>query len=311
MKLNRLKPIDLRKIWQGEASHFTPWLAEEENISLLSDAIGIELEVICEEKSVGPFRADILCKNTIDSSYVLIENQLEKTDHTHLGQILTYAAGLDAVTIVWIAARFTEEHRASIDWLNRITEENIRFFGIEIEVYKIGNSLPAPMFQLVAKPNDWSKKSKVRPGGLTEAQEFYLEYWGKMKEFFDNSDTRLKHQKPYPQQWTSFATGRSYFGLSAVASYRDNLQRVDFFFNTKDAKDVFDLMKDKYEEISRLEIDPNVVWNRMDGKVNSGVSLVKENIDVTNRADWENQFTWFIDNLEKFDAFFRPKIKLL
>jgi hypothetical protein len=132
-----------------------------------------------------------------------------------------------------------------------------------------------------------------------------------MKEFFDNSDTRLKHQKPYPQHWTSFATGRSYFGLSAVASYKYNFQRIDFFFNMKDAKDVFDLMKDKYEDTSRKEIDPNVVWNRMDGKVNSGVSLVKENIDVTNRADWENQFTWFIDNLEKFDAFFRPKIKLL
>ena len=114
-KLGKLEKVDLREIWNTEASDFTPWLAREENIEELGKEIGIELEVEGTEKDVGPFRADILCKDTIDGHWVLIENQLEKTDHTHLGQLLTYAAGLNAVTIVWIADRFTDEHRAALD----------------------------------------------------------------------------------------------------------------------------------------------------------------------------------------------------
>ena len=120
MSLGRLEKIDLRTYWKKEATDFTPWLAKEENIQLLSETIGIELEVKSQEQSVGPFSADILCKDTMNDHYVLIENQLEKTDHTHLGQLMTYAAGLDAVTIIWIAQKFTEEHRAALDWLNRI-----------------------------------------------------------------------------------------------------------------------------------------------------------------------------------------------
>lgn len=86
-KLGKLVKVDLRDIWRTEASDFTPWLALEENIALLGDAIGIELEVEATEKDVGPFRADILCKDTIDGHWVLIENQLEKTNHTQNKQM--------------------------------------------------------------------------------------------------------------------------------------------------------------------------------------------------------------------------------
>jgi hypothetical protein len=130
--LARLQPVDLRKVWQTEAGCFTPWLASGENISLLGGAIGLELEVEAQEKDVGPFRADILCKDTANDHWVLIENQLDKTDHTHLGQLLTYAAGLQVVTIVWIAQQFTEEHRAARDWLNENTYERFNFFGLEM-----------------------------------------------------------------------------------------------------------------------------------------------------------------------------------
>ncbi len=160
VKLGKLKEVEVRELWKGEATDFTPWLAKEDNIALLNDAIGIDLEVIKQEKDVGPYRADILCKDTIADHYVLIENQLERTDHTHLGQLLTYAAGLDAVSIIWISKTFTEEHRAALDWLNRITEEGINFFGIEITAYRIGESLPAPKFNIVSKPNDWVKHVK-------------------------------------------------------------------------------------------------------------------------------------------------------
>ena len=120
---------DLKEVWEHEATSFTPWLAQEENIGLVGEAVGLdELVVEAQEKSVGPFRADILCKDPSTDRYVLIENQLEKTDHGHLGQILTYAAGLGACTIIWIARSFTPEHRAALDWLNEITDERFHFF---------------------------------------------------------------------------------------------------------------------------------------------------------------------------------------
>ena len=124
--LGRLERVDLRTAWQHEATGFTPWLACEKNLEVLGETLGLDLELEAQEKEVGPFRADIICKDIETERWVLIENQLERTDHTHLGQLLTYAAGLGAVTVVWLAARFTDEHRAALDWLNAITTEDFR-----------------------------------------------------------------------------------------------------------------------------------------------------------------------------------------
>jgi hypothetical protein len=132
-------------------------LARPENLSVLAETLGIELELEAQERAVGPFRADILCKEIGSERWVLIENQLERTDHGHLGQLLMYASGLEAVTIVWISARFTEEHRSTLDWLNRITDDSFRFFGLEVELWRIGDSPAAPKFNIVSKPNDWSQ----------------------------------------------------------------------------------------------------------------------------------------------------------
>ena len=137
IQLGKLSQISLREVWKNEAGSFTPWLAEGANLALLSEVLELELELEGQEQEVGPFRADILCKDAGTDRWVLIENQLERTDYTHLGQLLTYAAGLQAVTIVWIAERFTEEHRAALDWLNDITDERFNFFGIEVELWRI------------------------------------------------------------------------------------------------------------------------------------------------------------------------------
>lgn len=155
--LGRLERVELRNIWQSEAWDFTPWLARKENLEILGETLGIDLELEAQERPVAPFRADILCKDIGTNRWVLIENQLERTDHVHLGQLLTYASGLEAVTIVWIAAQFTEEHRSTLDWLNRITDESFRFFGLEVELWKIADSPAAPKLNIVSKPNDWSQ----------------------------------------------------------------------------------------------------------------------------------------------------------
>ncbi|MCA8834778.1 MAG: hypothetical protein K8953_06780 [Proteobacteria bacterium] len=194
-KLGRLERVDLRKVWETEDRGFTPWLAEEGSLELLGEAIGMELELEATEKNVGPFRADILCKNMYDDSWVLIENQLARTDHTHLGQIFTYAAGLDAVTMVWIASKFTEEHRAALDWLNSITDEEFRFFGLEVEAWKIGDSLAAPKFNIISQPNDWSKSvsqgaRKISEGATSDTQAMQLLYWQDVVDYLKASASK-------------------------------------------------------------------------------------------------------------------------
>lgn len=312
MKIGKLEKVDIRDLWKGEATDFTPWLAKEENIAQLGEAVGIELEVIEQERNVGPFRADILCRNRIDDHYVLVENQLERTDHTHLGQILTYAAGLDAVTVIWIAKQFTEEHRATIDWLNRITDEQFNFFGIEIEAYKIEESLPAPLFQIVCKPNDWSRTVRTAAASqdLTETKFLNQEYWTAMKSYFESKGTFLKSQKPSPQHWSNFALGKSDFNLSAIMSVRDNFIRADLYINTETSKEDFRKLKEKYQQDSLHFISDNVIWEEVPDKKMSWIYL-KKAANVKDRKDWANQHQWFMETLEKFDKFFRPKIKQL
>jgi len=217
--LGRLERVDLRKHWAREDTDFTPWLGREENISLLGEVIEIELEVQEQEANVGPFRADILCRNTANNSFVVIENQLERTDHSHLGQLLTYAAGLDAVTLVWVVERFTEEHRAALDWLNRITDEGIHFFGVEIELWKIGDSAPAPKFNLAAKPNDWSKtvrETAIAQGALTESGRVKAEFWGRFGDYLTEQNARFRPTQARDWNWHSWGVGRSYFQLVAL-----------------------------------------------------------------------------------------------
>ncbi len=312
MKLGKLEKVQLRELWNGEASDFTPWLADNDNIELLGDTIGIELEVQEQEKSVGPFKADILCKDTVTDNFVLIENQLERTDHTHLGQLMTYAAGLDAVTIIWIAKIFSEEHRAALDWLNSITDDKINFFGIEIEAYRIGDSVPAPMFNIVAKPNDWTKsiKSAASKTKITETKQLQLEYWEAMKKYFESNDTFIKCQKPPPQHWTNFALGRSNFNISAICSVRDNFIRIDVNIGGPDAKDIFHKLKSSYEEDANKHFAAILEWNELpDAKVS--IINLKKDAKVSVRSLWSEQHEWFRVNLEKFDKYFRPKIKVL
>ena len=155
--LATIQRVDLRGVWSSEAADFTPWLAE--NIGKLGEALGMELEVEAQEAPVGGFALDILARDPENNRQVVIENQLGATDHTHLGQLLTYAAGFDANVIVWIARNFRDEHRGALDLLNRRTGEDTEFFGIEVELWRIDDSRPAPNFKLVATPNEWRKQT--------------------------------------------------------------------------------------------------------------------------------------------------------
>lgn len=310
MKLGTIKKMDLRDVWSSEASDFTPWLAKDENIALLGEAIGLELEVESQEKNVGPFRADILARDLTSNHYVLIENQLEQTNHNHLGQIMTYAAGLDAFSIIWIAKSFTEEHRAALDWLNRITEENINFFGIEIEVIQIGDSLPAPQFKVVAKPNDWSKsvRSSASTGELTDTKLKQQQYWTEFKEYVEKNGSPFKVQKPSPQHWTNIALGRSNFYLSLTVNSQSHIICINLEIGGARAKEHFDKLRDLYEEDSKEHISTDIEWLRLDDRKSCMVKLSKS-FNFTDESSRDEQYAWFVEYVKKYISYFRPKVK--
>ncbi|MBN2560511.1 MAG: DUF4268 domain-containing protein [Phycisphaerae bacterium] len=187
--LGRLEKVDLRTGWKNEAGDFTPWLAQDENLKLLGETLGMDLVLVGQEQGVGQFRADIVCRDVASSSTVLIENQLEPTDHNHLGQILTYAAGLEAVSIIWVARKFIDQHRAALDWLNEHTDEQIAFFGLEVELWRIGKSPVAPKFNVVSKPNNWTRS--VRPASKSP----YAEYWQAVTEQFNALDLVVRGRR--------------------------------------------------------------------------------------------------------------------
>ena len=220
--LGRLRPVELRDIWSSEASDFTPWLAREENLSILGEVLGVELELEAQEQAVGPFRADILCREIGSGAWVLVENQLERSDHLHLGQLLTYASGLEAVTIVWIAARFTEEHRSTLDWLNRITDESFRFFGLEVELWRIGESPAAPKFNVVSKPNNWSRSvaqaaRAIDDSNLSPTALMQRAYWDGLHTVLRKVAGPVSgNRKAQPHAWMDYSIGRSRFALGAV-----------------------------------------------------------------------------------------------
>jgi len=319
LTLGSLEPVPLESIWPHEASNFTPWLAQPENLRILGDTLGMDLEPEDEEVAVGPFSADIVCKNTADGTWVVIENQIKKTDHTHLGQILTYAAGLGAKTMVWVAAKFTEEHRATLDWLNENTVESISFFGLEIQLWKIGNSPAAPKFNVVSKPNDWSRAVKVQAGGVeghvSDHKKLQFEFWTAFKAYLEES-TKLKAQKPNYQHWMNHSIGRSGFGLASITSAWNSVTedwnpevRVELALNSPEAKQQFATLQAMQEKFQGA-IDLPLTWHNPDQQKSCKV-YVRRDADFTDRTKWNELFAWLAKYLNRFTEVFGPFVKSL
>lgn len=309
--LGSIQSVDLRDCWEYEDKDFTPWLAQEDNIKLLGDTIDMDLEVESQEVNVGPFRADILCKDSYDH-YVLIENQLELTDHTHLGQIMTYAAGLNAATIIWIAKEFTEEHRAALDWLNNITDDSFNFFGIEIHLIQIGNSAIAPMFKIVAKPNGWSKavRNTNSTSPKTTFQEKQVEYWTNLSAYVKGNHV-FRMQKPLPQAWSNVAIGVSLANLS-LGILKNGGIKVELWFNTaskEENKKNFDAIKEACEDKVSTKF-PNASWKRLDDKKSSYLS-VSADYNFLDEATQDAQFKWFKSTIISFFELFQKELKKL
>ncbi len=315
--LGRLQRVELRQAWFGEASDFTPWLALPENIALLGETIGIELEVESYEKNVGPFRADILCRDTIAGHYVLIENQLERTDHMHLGQLLTYAAGLEAVTIIWVASRFTEEHRAALDWLNSATRSGFDFFGLEVELWRIGDSAMAPKFNVVPKPNDWSdsvreQAAAVHSGQFTETQQRHLEFWTQFRRYLEDTGSPIRTNRPSGDHWTSYSVGRTNFSLAASNNFTAGRSHVNLSLTGPDAKAHYRELEQKHKSQVDARLTPlgEVEWRPMlDAKASR--IMVHRRVSPTDPTTWPELNAWIATTLKTMHDLFRPIVKTL
>jgi hypothetical protein len=310
IELGRLEKVDLRSVFPNEALAFTPWLAEEKNLSLLGEAIGLDLELEAKEKSVGPFSADILCKDIETEGWVLIENQIEKTDHKHLGQLLTYAAGLDAVTIVWIAESFTDDHKAALDWLNdKIAERGIRFFGLEIELWRIGTSPIAPKFNIRAQPNDFTqdvREAANQAASESEHKQLQLRFWTAFRKFMEDSKSPVKCQKASPLHWMTHTIGKVGFHLSSIISTgkADGPElRVELVIHGQQRFQAIEAHKAEIES----QLGKPLEWYNPPGNKQCRV-FVRVPGDFSDEGEWPEQQKWLKSTLEEFQKVFVPII---
>lgn len=276
----------------------------------------LDLDLESMEKAFGAFRADIVCRETINGNWVLIENQLERTDHTHLGQLFTYAAGLRGnVTIVWIAERFTDEHRAALDWLNEVTNESVNLFGIEIELWRIGDSPAAPNFKIVSQPNDWTKqitssREQSTQQVVSENDLLKLEFWTEFRDYVVSRSSVLKPQKPSKDHWTNYAIGRTGFNLAAMVGMRDGYIGANLTILNDNASNFHRLLLLEREQIE-MELGFLPDWRETIEAKSRYVEIYRRDIDPTNREHWPEYFDWLLRHLEALYRVFAPRIKVL
>ena len=280
-------------------------------------ALGIDLEVEAQERAVGPFRADILCKDIGTNHWVLIENQLERTDHRHLGQLLTYASGLEAVTIIWVAARFTEEHRSTLDWLNKITDESFRFFGLEVELWRIGSSPAAPKFNIVSKPNDWSQSvaqaaRAIDEVELSETRIKQRAYWTALNPALDAAGGPITGDRSLSRSpgWPTHKIGRVNFNLGAVMLRPKSQIRAELYIAGDQAKALFNLLKLQKDAIER-ELGYLLEWEELPSRRDSRISVYLKDVDPDDETDWPRQHQWMAKQLNDMHRVFSHRVSAL
>jgi hypothetical protein len=313
--LGKLETVSLREAWPNEASNFTPWLAEDTNLTLLGEALGLQLELEAVEKPVGPFAADILAKESGAGRWVLIENQIEPTDHRHLGQLLTYAAGLDTHVVVWIAQSFREEHRAAIDFLNRATTEEYSFFGVQIELFRIGNSPLAPTFTLAAKPNNWSKQAQAGKQAtqdeLSPTQIENRRFWTELISAASDLYPALTSRVPYKSSWQCAERLRSspnFYSECNAAFTSTGQLRIEAYLGGTLAKAVYYELLAQQAEIEEAFGD-SLVWEELPKGQDSRIAYYMPGTQKRdNKQGWSAQRQWLLANWKKLADTLRPYI---
>ena len=312
--LGILESVDLREEWQNEALEFTPWL--EKNLDKLGEALGMDIdtEEVETEVRVGKYSADLICHDANDNSQIVIENQFGGTNHDHLGKLLTYASALDSDppvrSVIWISESFNDEHRSTLDWLNRISHDEIRFFGITVELLRIDGSRSAPRFNIVASPNDWTKAVRASSSGkVSDAKRQYQHFWTALVERLPVVAPGLKPRNPRPRSYFNFAIGRSKFALHCTLSDQKKRLSVALEIRGENSKSHFNLLKQQQAAIEE-RIGSPLKWRRDTKGQACKISLVKSG-DPTDESDKADQIEWMAQTLDKFDNAFRDRVRNL
>lgn len=297
MELGHLEPVKPRDVWPNEAKHFTPWLLK--NGDRLAAALGIELELTAIEHPVGGYSLDILGRDLTNDAVLMVENQLEATDHTHLGQVLTYAAGTGAATIVWIATSFRDEHRQALDWLNEMTGEDVHFFGVQVGVVRIGTSEPAPLFDVVAKPNDWQKRvrSVARAGATTERGEKYRAFWTLYLDRLAETRPSWGHRStPQAANWMGFSG--PFRGTQLVPSFAAGKRlRHELYIDCGDGDAnlvLFETLRQRQAEIEK-EYGSTLDFDAIEGKRACRIAAYRAESVIDKDEEWKEYLAWMFD----------------
>ena len=302
--IERLIEVDVRELWKHEQYDFSNWLSKESNLEYLNEILGLTLTDVDKEVYVGPYRCDLVAKDETSGITVIVENQLEGTNHDHLGKIITYASGLDAKVMVWIVKEAKEEHRAAIEWLNNNTNNDINFFLIEIHAYRIGDSDPAPKFEVVEKPNDFVKRSKAKPedSDLNKSQGERLIFWEQFNQILVGRGKPFNVRKATTDHWYDVALGTSEAHIAIDLVNKDGNVVVEVYIN--DSKELFDNLAEHKEEIESA-LGFNMTWDRLDGKKASRIKYYISGLNFDDHSNYDGLMNQIIDVAVKMRDVFK------
>ena len=302
--IGKLIEVDVRELWQHEQYDFSNWLAKAANLEYLNDILGLTLSDVDKEVYVGPYRCDLVAKDETTGITVIVENQLEATNHDHLGKIITYASGLDAKVVVWIVKEAKEEHRAAIEWLNNNTNNDINFFLIEIHAYRIGDSCPAPKFEVVEKPNDFVKRSKTKSedNELSKRQSERLAFWEQFNQTVVNRGKPFNIRKATTDHWYDVALGTSEAHIAINLVNKDGTIVVEVYIN--DNKELFDTLYGNREDIEE-QLGISLIWDRLDNKKASRIKKMIPGLNFDDHSNYDALMNQTIDLVIKMRDVFK------
>lgn len=311
--LGSLKKMLLRSQWTNEPQDFTPWLADEMNIRLLGDVLGVELEVEKTEAKVGPYSADILAKTAL-GEFVVIENRLEKCDHDHIGKALTYASVLEAKTVIWVAPKFSVEHLRAIDWLNDISSADISFFAVEIELWQIDDSRPAVRFNRVSRPIDMIKQQEVQrlsEDSLSDKRQKQLKFWTDFRNTLITRNILSNPRTPQARYWFDIPLGHSLMYLSNIANTWDNKIGVRVYLSARNGfADIAVPILLEHKAQIEADLGLKLDWGSNQDTKDKTIGVYKE-FDFYDDSRWDEGVIWMAETVKQFRTVFIPFIKTI
>ncbi|MBM4054380.1 MAG: DUF4268 domain-containing protein [Planctomycetes bacterium] len=309
MQFGNISNVDLKSIWPSEATDFTPWLSQ--NISVISDKIGMELELQEVEADAGGFSADIVARDISTNKIVIIENQFGTTDHKHLGQIITYASVLGASTVIWIAESLRSEHKAAIDFLNQNLKDTLKFFALEVSLIKIDNSNPAYIFSVVSQPLDHTTAYAKTVIDSSETMEKYRAYFQALIDELRNVHKFTNAKVGQPQSWYTFASEKSKLYKYAASFAMGDRVRAEIYIDSgvkEQNESLFDFLFKKKEQIEK-SFGSSLEWERLDTKRACRIARYRDGSIDEDTETIEDIRKWTIENLLKFKTVFPSIIK--